>query len=275
MRYFRVLYNFTAEDNVELTVKKGEVVIPVDGDVMDGWIKVEVLNDTKRRGFVPLNFLRETTLPNDNNNNNNNNSNNNSNSNNNKIQEQPPLTRAATPPRQPSAIPKETPSSFTSAALDYGDTLQQMYTGAGTREPSMTSRRSLSAEQRTQRPSQVLAKTTTTIPLQRQQQQSLTSLPSNPTSGRSLLNDPNAVIEAFMKNELHFKQLVRQRQDALAQMRATLEGAIVEMTACKDKNATLARKLRDLDQTIEKERKRWKERIEEEKSYIARSMLQE
>ncbi|ORC78778.1 putative SH3 domain protein [Trypanosoma theileri] len=269
MRYFRVLYNFNAEDNVELSVKKGEIVIPIDGDVMDGWIKVEVLNDAKRRGFVPLNFLRETTQPSE------------------SPQAPQPLSGATPTARQPSAIPKGTPSSFTSAALDYGDTLQHMYT-SGTREPSVASRRSQSADQRTQRPSQVLGKTTTSTSMtqqrrqspplqqeQQQQQQTVTSLPSDPSSGRSLLNDPNAVIEAFMKNELHFKQLIRQRQDALAQMRSTLEGAMVEMAACKDKNATLARKLRDLDLSIDKERKRWKERIEEEKAFIARSMPQD
>ncbi|KEG12895.1 putative SH3 domain protein [Trypanosoma grayi] len=261
MRCFRVLHNFDAQDTVELTVKKGEVVVAVENDVQEGWIKVEVLNDGQRRGFVPLNYLRETAQP---------------------LDEsggppQPNLAAAPGPatasvPRQPSAIPRESPSSFTSAALDYGDTLKNMYASA-TREPSVASRRSRSAEHGHWRAGAPTPATAVTVAEQQQQQQAQSSVDA--ASSRSLLNDPNAVVEAFMKNELHFKQLVRQRQDALAQMRSTLEGAMADVAACKEKNATLARKLRDLDQCVEKERKRWKDRIEEERAYISRSVSHE
>lgn len=212
MRCFRVLHNFEAQDAVELTVKKGETVVALDGDVQSGWIKVEALNDPSRRGFVPLNYLRET---------------------------------AGTAGPSPASTARD---------------------GDG---PSVSSRRSRSGEQREGRAQQT-TKTAASAAAAGAQ-----SLESDNDAGPSLLENPNVIIEAFMKNELHFKQLVRQRQDALAQMRSTVKEAIADVVACKEKNATLARKLRDLDQAVDKERKRWKERVEEEKAYLQRSMPRE
>jgi gas vesicle protein len=87
-----------------------------------------------------------------------------------------------------------------------------------------------------------------------------------------MLSDPNSVVEAFMKNEVYFRQLMRQRQEALAKLESGINEAVADVAACKDKNSILARKLRDLDQTIEKERKKWRERVEEEKLLVQRSV---
>ena len=88
----------------------------------------------------------------------------------------------------------------------------------------------------------------------------------------TMLSDPNSVVEAFMKNEVYFRQLMRQRQEALAKLESGINEAVADVAACKDKNSILARKLRDLDQTIEKERKKWRERVEEEKLLVQRSV---
>ncbi|EKF37782.1 SH3 domain protein, putative [Trypanosoma cruzi marinkellei] len=269
MRYFRVLHNFDAQDGVELTVKKGETVFTAENEVREGWIKVEVLHDPRRRGFVPFNYLRETTES--------------------LAREQEEGSRGigkelggmsvASMTRQPSAIPRETSVTFTSGALDYGDRLQNMY-GVGASAPSPVSQRSRSAEQGMKGVNENSTTTaikrvvTGTLP---PSQKGPSSPPNaaDPAPERSLLSNPSAIVEAFMKNELHFKQLIRQRQDALAQMRTTVEEAMSELVACKEKNVTLARKLRELDQSVEKERGRWKERIMEEKAYISRSMSSE
>lgn len=89
---------------------------------------------------------------------------------------------------------------------------------------------------------------------------------------RSFLSNPNAVVEAFMKNEIYFKQLMRNRAASLAQLEEDLEESIAEVAACKDRNCSLTRKLRELDQVVEKERRRWTERLEEEKAHISRSL---
>eukprot|EP00388_Colpodella_angusta_P006533 GDKJ01019242.1.p1 GENE.GDKJ01019242.1~~GDKJ01019242.1.p1 ORF type:complete len:115 (-),score=13.66 GDKJ01019242.1:80-397(-) len=74
-----------------------------------------------------------------------------------------------------------------------------------------------------------------------------------------------------MKNEVFFKQLMKQRQEALSKMESALTDATADVAACKDKNAVLARKLRDLDQQTEKERRKWRERVEEERLSIQRA----
>ncbi|RNF17785.1 SH3 domain protein [Trypanosoma conorhini] len=261
MRYFRVLHNFDAQDGVELTVKKGEVVCAVDAEVQEGWIKVEVLSDARRRGFVPFNYLREIAPS--------------------EVRGQEEEVRnggsglAAAPASRPlSASPREASATFTSAAMDYGDRLQNMYGGGGASAPRPTPQQGLSVESPTKRGNEPAM---TTVAVTGPLPPSPRAPPLSPSSvvpapDRSLLSNPNAIIEAFMKNELHFKQLVRQRQDALAQMRTTVGEAVADLEACREKNATLARKLRDLDQSVEKERGRWKERILEEKTYISRSM---
>ncbi|RNF06422.1 SH3 domain protein [Trypanosoma rangeli] len=263
MRHFRVLHNFDAQDAVELTVKKGEIVLAVDGEVQEGWIKVEVPGDLRRRGFVPFNHLRETRQ-----------------SVARKQEEEgrnigkegSDMTAAPTSHQLPT-IPKETTPTFTSAAFDYGDRLQNMY-GGGASDPCPMRQQSGSVETAPRRGNEPAVTTAVvTGPVAPcPQAQPLTSSAVVPVPEPSLLSNPNAIIEAFMKNELHFKQLVRQRQDALAQMRTTVEEAVAELEACREKNATLARKLRDLDQSVEKERGRWKERIMEEKAYINRSL---
>lgn len=104
---------------------------------------------------------------------------------------------------------------------------------------------------------------------------SLPLTPAKTTAGpisRSLLSNPNTVVDAFMKNEIYFKQLMRRRVEAMAKLQTELEEANAEVAACKDKNATLSRKLRELDQVIEKERQRWTERVNEEKTYVLRSL---
>ncbi|EPY33717.1 SH3 domain protein-like protein [Strigomonas culicis] len=88
----------------------------------------------------------------------------------------------------------------------------------------------------------------------------------------SLLQNPDSIVDAFMKNEEYYKQLMRQRGDALVKMQLGLEDAMMEVAACKDKNAALAKKLHELDQVLERERHRWSERVEEEKAYVSRSL---
>lgn len=243
MPYFRVLHNFDAQDIVELTVKRGEIVVSAGGDVQEGWIKVEVLSDPRRRGFVPLSYLRETTRS-----------------------------------EGREEMRGSQPSDGASAAAAAGDRVvsphpassaTRSHTGPARRDATKGDEREGSpASWRAGPVSSVAAVSGAASVKPRAQSQ----LGVSDDVRHSLLNDPDAVVQAFMKNELHFKQLIWQRQDALAQIRSTLEEAISDVGACKERNATLARKLRDLDQSVEKERKRWKERIEEEKAYISRSL---
>jgi hypothetical protein len=196
MRYFKVLYDFQASDTVELTVKKGDLVCaPSDAVEQDGWMKVELASDTRRKGFVPATYLRETTT----------------------------IPQGRTPQQQPQV------------------------------QPSYNRNNS----------SAMIA-----VPLQDSSNMSGLGVPLSP--GPAVVT-PASVTEAFMKNEVYFKQLMKQRQEALAKLEMGIGEAVADVAACKDKNATLARKLRDLDATIEKERKKWAQRVDEEKALVQRS----
>ena len=206
MRYFKILYDFHASDGVELSVKKGDLVCaPTETVEQDGWIKVELASDNRRKGFVPATYVRETTTV--------------------AVSNQQQLSSAGGAPRQGAVN------------SNYGPAMS----GGGR----------------------------AFVPVQQQQQQQdYSGLAPSPAP---VVVTPASVTEAFMKNEVYFKQLMKQRQEALAKLEMGLGEAVADIAACKDKNATLARKLRDLDGTIEKERKKWAQRVDEEKILIQRS----
>lgn len=79
------------------------------------------------------------------------------------------------------------------------------------------------------------------------------------------LSAPAPVIETFMKNELFYKDLLRQRQEAMERLERIIGEAAADIATCKDKNSQLTRKLKDLDQLLDKERRKWKDRVDEEK----------
>jgi hypothetical protein len=63
MRYYKVLHDFHAADSVELSVKKGDLVAAPEHVEQDGWLKVELASDSRRRGFVPATYVRECGAP--------------------------------------------------------------------------------------------------------------------------------------------------------------------------------------------------------------------
>lgn len=268
MKYFKVLHDFTGADAVELTVKKGDLVCAHERIEQDGWLKVEYASDTRRKGFVPLTYVREVANPA-------------------LTSSLEAATGAAgfsyaspsvsfnTTPQPTSAAASATTAatSFTSAAVSLGEKmvqnsavppspLQAAYApaqparqSAPPPQPSFSSRAGLQSSSFV--PSSTFASSSDSA--------------LNTLNTSTFLQNPNAVVEAFMKNEVYFKQLMKQRQDALARLEGGLADAVADVAACKDKNAILARKLRDLDMTIEKERKKWRERVDEEKLLIQRA----
>ncbi|AIO00485.1 SH3 domain protein-like protein [Leishmania panamensis] len=251
MRYFVVVHEFRAEEDVELSVLKGEILSATEGIAQDGWIKVEVATDARRRGFVPMSYLREISAaeaaasmapP---------------------TASAPPAAFASTSPmRTPQHTERETSASAalanttTSTSFDLGNRSGMLAKGSS---PSLQPVRSPETET-----VHALA-SSSSIHLTPAQQS------AGPVS-RHLLENPNAVVDAFMKNEVYFNQLMQRRASALAQMQSGLEEAMTEVAACKDRSAVLARKLRDLDGVVERERQRWMNRVEEEKAHVSRSV---
>lgn len=221
VRQYRVQYDFTANDAVELSVRKGELVNAIDGAVQDGWIKVELAGDSRRRGFVPATFIVEVPQSAA------------SGASRGTAAASGPSTFAAAP-RVTAAAQQAPPSlqgaSYTAAALSIGSKWKDQLQRSAS---NVEHRRS--------------------------------SSPALEGSGPNAVASPNAVVEAFMKNEVYFKQLMKQRQEAMSKIENALAEAAADCAQCKDKNSMLARKLRDLDAAVEKERRKWRDRVEEEK----------
>ncbi|GET90876.1 sh3 domain protein-like protein [Leishmania tarentolae] len=251
MRYFIVSHEFHAEEDVELSVFKDEVLCATEGIAQDGWIKIEVATDARRRGFVPLSYLREisaaesaafmpaltTTTP-------------------------PSAAEPTSPMRTPQRSGRETPAraafanTTVSTSLDMGSCSGVVAKGSS---PALQPMRSPE----------------TTIVQGVPANSSIHLTPAQQASGpvsRHLLENPNAAVDAFMKNEVYFNQLMQRRASALVQMQSGLEEAMTEVAACKDRSAVLTRKLHDLDGVVERERQRWIDRVEEEKSHVSHSV---
>ncbi|KPA83344.1 SH3 domain protein-like protein [Leptomonas pyrrhocoris] len=275
MKYFIPAHDFRAEEDVELSVHKGEVLCSTEGVAQDGWIKLEVATDARRRGFVPTSYLRELTAT--------------------EAMEllettgehhdggtAPSAAFASSPVDTPrrgargdtstaaAAGPKGTPSS---TSLDVGNRsavvqrTQSPSPRAASRSPngglSTAAATAPTNSPRMHDSKATMAGTAGSHPLTPAQQA------TGPIS-RHLLENPSAAVDAFMKNEVYFKQLMQRRASALAHMQSGIEEAMTEVAACKDRNTVLTRKLRDLDEVVERERERWVHRVEEEKAHVSR-----
>lgn len=199
MHYFTVLFKFDAQDSTEMSVVKGELVRTEKFIDEDGWAKVELASNPRKRGYVPVSFLRETRGP----------------------------LEASSANSSRSSSPAQAPS-YTSAALALGSNVKESAKNHeidGSRGPGLV-----------------------------------------PSSG---VPNPAAVVEGFMKNEMFYKQLMKQRQDAMQKIEAALSEATSELTVCKDKNTQLTRRLRELEAAMQKERSKWKERVDEERLLLA------
>ncbi|TPP45821.1 Variant SH3 domain family protein [Leishmania donovani] len=250
MRYFVVAHEFQAEEDVELSVFKGEILCATEGIAQDGWIKVEVTMDARRRGFVPISYLREISAA--------------------EASASMPAPASSAPPsagestspmRTPQRAGGESPAraalanTTISTSLNLGNCSDVVKKGSSPSLQPMRSPETAAAH---------AAPTSSSIHLTPAQQA------AGPVN-RHLLENPNAVVDAFMKNEVYFNQLMQRRASALAQMQSGLEEAMTEVAACKDRSAVLTRKLHDLDGVVERERQRWMDRVEEEKAHVSRS----
>ncbi|KAG5473256.1 hypothetical protein CUR178_03176 [Leishmania enriettii] len=251
MRYFVVAHEFHAEEDVELTVFKGEILCATEGVEQEGWMKVEVTTDARRRGFVPMSYLHEISAAE-------------------ATASMPEPAASALAVGSNPASPARTPQSAereSSASAALVNTRASTLLDMGNRSCAIAKGCSPPLQP-------VRSPETAGVHAVPTSSSSIHLTPAQHAAGpvsRHLLENPNAVVDAFMKNEVYFNQLMQRRASALAQMQAGLEEAMTEVAACKDRSAVLTRKLRDLDGVVERERQRWMDRVEEEKAHVSRS----
>ena len=77
------------------------------------------------------------------------------------------------------------------------------------------------------------------------------------------------IVESFMKNEVYFRSLMKQRQETFLRLDSCISDTAQEISSCKAKNSLLAKKIRELDNMIEEDRAKWRGRIDEEKRLLS------
>ena len=210
MHYFEVLYKFDAMagSDEEMSVLPGDMVRTEKVvELAGGWVQVEMAHNPRKRGIVPLEFLREVPSP---------------------AQQQ--QQQAGTVGADLSVSRSNSPQTqtFTSAAVQHGrDTLGRV-SAAGD-------------------------------PVKR----------DGGFKPSSKWN-PAQLMDGFMNNEIFYKNLMKSREAAMLKMSESLKGARSDLAVCQEKSAHLSRKLQDLDTALERERSKWRARVEEERVLLAK-----
>eukprot|EP00768_Dysnectes_brevis_P003622 gnl/Dysnectes_brevis/2577_a3106_1959.p1 GENE.gnl/Dysnectes_brevis/2577_a3106_1959~~gnl/Dysnectes_brevis/2577_a3106_1959.p1 ORF type:complete len:191 (+),score=13.66 gnl/Dysnectes_brevis/2577_a3106_1959:95-667(+) len=83
---------------------------------------------------------------------------------------------------------------------------------------------------------------------------------------------PASFSEMFARHDAYFKSVVAKREQSFSKLEEALESAAKEIGDCKERNARLRGQISELDQLIEEERRKWRERLEQEKKSLFQSL---
>lgn len=289
MSTYQAQFDFEAGDTVELSVRRGELLRAL-APPQDGWLNVEVINGDGRRGYVPLGYVTKASAAAK------------------STEGQPQASSAASrggqiPVQATTAAPDRRDVAFQPAASrphDYAGAAAAAtespapYLQQNTRRPSAAIPSSAAAVPAPSARSRQVHVEETSPPQGGHHHHHHTDTAHNvashvdPKHGdggqphssaagalpgtlmfSSAIPNPAAVVEGFMKNEVYFRQLMKQRQDALAKIESAMAEVVSEVAVCKDRNHQVSRKLKDLDQLIGNERRKWKARADEERLVLA------
>ncbi|KAJ9441464.1 SH3 domain protein-like protein [Diplonema papillatum] len=280
-QYYRVLYDFQSVDPVELTVDK-DILVVAQGEQDDasGWVQVETMGPEKRVGYVPEGYLEKVSQDEVH------------------ASARQPADRPSEPhnsstPSMPAAADRQHEAAHAAATEPLADTVAQRRDhpaadAAGASQPRPQHNSNVN-DPANQHDSSVLTHHThgRSSP-DAHHIASADSLHSgagagtgrgtpsfNPYSAGSLkTREPSAqshtgsLVESFMKNEVYFRSLMKQRQETFMKLDACVADTATEVAACKAKNNSLAKKIRELENMIEEDRAKWRGRIEEEKRLL-------
>eukprot|EP00759_Apiculatamorpha_spiralis_P023120 PhF_6_TR27003/c0_g1_i1/m.39423 len=217
----RVLFDFTAAEDGEISVTRGEVVTLLQADDGSGWASVETTGQLRRRGFVPSSYLDAV------------------------LSGGSPAGTSGALPAGNNPLPPANPYNIGGSDSRRG--AADLYENPVGNAPSSI----LDVTAQT---------TTTTAGLQRAD--------STHAGNGPILTV--ALEDSFLMNEVYYKQLVKQRQEAFARLESCVTTVTHEIRVCKERNSQLTRKVRELDSIIDQERRKWRERVEEEKAMLAK-----
>eukprot|EP00760_Papus_ankaliazontas_P036951 PhM_4_TR840/c0_g1_i1/m.1974 len=201
-KQYKVLYDFSSDDDAELSVLKGDIVVVVENpDDTSGWVLVESTVPPRKKGFVPYAYLGENTT--------------------------------STSLGGPASATFSMGHNASSSSSDPNNHHHNLPVAVAESTPAVGTAGSASHN-----------------------------------SNAPILTV--ALEDSFLMNEVYYKQLVKQRQDAFQRLENCVNTVSHEIRTCKERNAQLTRKVRELDSIIDQERRKWRERVEEEKAMLAK-----
>lgn len=256
---YRVLYKHTPDEESELAVSKDDIVVSSESPV-DDWLEVHLYHNPQARGFVPYNFLQQLS----------------------------PSEAIAYVGGAGSSLGKEDPDrnrpsnrslrdsprgekrTTTPRSLFEGSRFASSGTNGGSRLSvedlggSSLSKPKLGSSQ-TGLNSGVFS-TSSALGKAR----ALDRISAMGPSGKSLLSSSNAQTfsEAFARHEQYFKEVMSQREETYKRLEKSIGNTASEISACKDKNDSLSSKISELERLIDEERRRWRDRLEAEKTAL-------
>ncbi|CCW68125.1 unnamed protein product [Phytomonas sp. Hart1] len=260
--YYQVLYDFTAEEKVELSVERGERLRLIDSTIQDGWVRAEVFSEPDRQGFVPVSYL--------------------------KLESPQNFTEEDSDTTELKFSSMET-HLLKGNALDVSSIPKRRDLGNHSQLSSPAQDRSRISgiskfESLDARPSD---ESVGVHIRQRGGDPITTGIVGHVDFSRKVMGVHNinekeldneqhirkVFMDGFRRDKTYFSQLMRRRTDALVDLRTRLEDTVENVRVCKEMNVLLSKRLCEMDQITEKEHLQRVECVEEVKLCARRLLL--
>ncbi|GKT18848.1 hypothetical protein ADUPG1_011389, partial [Aduncisulcus paluster] len=79
---------------------------------------------------------------------------------------------------------------------------------------------------------------------------------------------PSSFADMFHRHDAYFRQVVKQREESFRRLETSLNAAAQEISVCQEKNTKLTQRIVELDNLIDEERRKWRERLDAEKKSL-------
>ena len=244
---YMVNHDFQAEagEEGELSVKKGMIVISADGDGDgEGWIEVMLQNDKSKRGYVPETYLRRYTPISVNN------------------------ATASSKAKQTSTFkklnisPTTSPSSYSNIGSNSSNVMQMETAVPPANSTKLGPIRRLSDPRLPGYLEEVGGVPTTTAITKSSSSPSNLNQPKMPMPSQNI-NDEFSNLIALHDDWL--KNMQESHQNAFRGMINAIDDLENRVASCQSKNTSIVQQMGQLDQMIDEEKTKWKQRLDSEK----------
>jgi len=260
-RAYQVLYDFEGTNEKELSISSGQILLSQDSPERDeDWIFVVKLINSQQRGFVPAGFLAPLSPP-----------------------EAARYISSFTLQRIPINLPPSTPPPHRPASASYSTSpiptspiistsplteRHLLFNNGNKSNFSLISSRSVE-----DMPNKLVSQKRPTTPSSSAVHTSSPLSPYNPSQLRNSPTPPSnlnvnmstsSVLEMFNKHESYLRQVIKQREEKFKDLEKSITQTGREIEKYKSLNDSLYQRILKLENTIETEHNKLKQRIMDE-----------